>query len=253
MLGAIIGDIIGSRFEYGGRNMPNFILFTPECEYTDDTICTVAIADAVINGADYGETLAKWCKKYPFPLGGYGSKLTAWLASPKKKAYDSWGNGSAMRVSAIGWAFDSELKTIKEASKSAKPTHSHPEGIKGAVCVADLIFLLRTKRIAKEDVADLVKERFDYDMPVLSDVKGMHDSCMETVPQAIECFLEAESFESTIRNAVEIGGDTDTTAAIAGSIAEAYYPIPQEIKEKALKYLDNDMKAIVTEFVAKFR
>ena len=220
MLGAIIGDIIGSRFEYGGRNMPNFILFTPECEYTDDTICTVAIADAVINGADYGETLAKWCKKYPFPLGGYGSKLTAWLASPKKKAYDSWGNGSAMRVSAIGWAFDSELKTIKEASKSAKPTHSHPEGIKGAVCVADLIFLLRTKRIAKEDVADLVKERFDYDMPVLSDVKGMHDSCMETVPQAIECFLEAESFESTISISEPIYVFTVRTVARSVSVVE---------------------------------
>ncbi|MBQ1884348.1 MAG: ADP-ribosylglycohydrolase family protein [Bacteroidales bacterium] len=253
MLGAIIGDIVGSRFEYGGRNVSNFKLFTPECAFTDDTICTVAIADAIINGAEYSDNLVKWCTKYPFPLGGYGSKLTQWLKSEHQKPYDSWGNGSAMRVSAIGWAFDSEAKTVKEAIKSAKPTHSHPEGIKGAICVANLIYVLRNKQLLKEDVADYVKEHFEYNMPILSEVKGMHDSCMEAVPDAIECFLEAHDFESTIRNAVELGGDTDTTAAIAGSIAEAKYPIPQEMKEQALKYLDNDMKAIIAEFFAKFR
>ena len=253
MLGAIIGDIVGSRFEYGGRNMPNFKLFTPECAFTDDTICNIAIADAIIKGLDYGENLILWCTKYPYPLGGYGSKFLEWLTSSKHKAYDSWGNGSAMRVSSIGWAFDSESKTEKEAIKSAKPTHSHPEGIKGAVCVATLIFKLRTKKLLKEDIPDYIKEHFEYDLPILSDVKGMNDTCMTTVPQAIQCFMGADCFEKAIRNAVEIGGDTDTTASIAGAIAEAYYPIPQEIKEKALKYLDNDMKAIVAEFFAKFR
>ena len=253
MLGAIIGDIVGSRYEYGGRNMINFPLFSSECAFTDDTICTVAIADAVINGLDYGENLVKWCKKYPFPFGGYGSRFVNWLNNSEHKPYDSWGNGSAMRVSAIGWAFDSEQKTLKEAAKSAKPTHSHPEGIKGAVCVASLIYKLRNRKIVKEDIPDYVKDEYDYDLPILNEVNKMSDSCMETIPEAIQCFVEADSFENTIRKAVEIGGDTDTTAAIAGSIAEAYYPIPQEIKEKAFKYLPAEIKAVIAEFIAKFR
>lgn len=253
MLGAIIGDIVGSRFEYGGRNMPNFKLFTPECTFTDDTICIAAIADAVINGGDYAECLLKWCAKYPFPFGGYGSKFKEWLDNPSHKAYNSWGNGSAMRVSAIGWAFDSIQKTMKEAERSAKITHSHPEGIKGAVCIATLIYQLRNKELIKEDIPDWLDVNFEYHLPDLSEVKGMNDSCMETVPQAIQCFMESDDFENTIRKAVAIGGDTDTTAAIAGAVAEALYPIPKEIKEKAIKYLSADIKALIAEFFAKFR
>ncbi|MCQ2975404.1 MAG: ADP-ribosylglycohydrolase family protein [Bacteroidales bacterium] len=253
MLGAIIGDIIGSRFEFGGKNLSNFKLFTSECSFTDDTICTIAIAEALTTNMDYKECLLKWCKKYPYPMGGYGSRLNKWLGSTDNKPYDSWGNGSAMRVSPIGWAFDSLAKTEKEAERSAKPTHSHPEGIKGAKCVAMLIYKLRKREILKEEIADWVNKMFEYELPLLENASGVGETCMETVPQAIACFLEANNFENTIRNAIVLGGDTDTTGAIAGAIAEAYYTIPKEIKEQALKYLPFEMKSVIAEFFAKFR
>ena len=232
MLGAIIGDIVGSRFEFGPAPMAGFELFTPDCDYTDDTICTIAIADAIMNHRDYSE----------------------WVFADEHKPYGSYGNGSAMRVSSVGWLFNDIDTVMEEAKRSAEVSHNHEEGIRGAVCTATLIYWLRTVRITKDEVEHSIKRKFGYDIPPLKDVMrigslGHFDgTCQETVPAAIRCFLDSESFEDAIRKAVLADGDTDTKGAITGSIAEAYYEIPDEIIDKALSYLPKDMLDIVTQF-----
>ena len=259
MLGAIIGDIIGSRFEFSEPPKPGFKLFTPECSYTDDTICTIAIADAIMNGKSYRDALLEWCRRYPNPMGGYGNRFYHWLFDEGTPSTDSFGNGSAMRVSSIGWLFD-DYDSVKEQSRrSAEVSHSHPEGIKGAQCVASLIYWLRTCRVTKEQVAASVKRSFGYEIPPMRDILriGSHGhfdgTCQETVPMAIRCFLDAESFEETIRLAVLCDGDTDTKAAIAGSIAEAYYEIPTELLEHAFAYLPAEMLDVLQQFLRQVK
>lgn len=251
MLGAIIGDIVGSRFEFNNTNKTDFELFTPECSYTDDTICTVAIADAILNGKSYKDSLLEWCRKYPNPKGAYGGSFARWIHEKNPQPYNSFGNGSAMRVSPVGWAFDTYQKVLKQAEQSALVSHSHPEGIKGAQCVADLIFHLRTGNIDKDAVMRCIKHSFRYEiLPVdhIRETNTFNETCQGTVPQAISCFLEAKNFEETIRLAVSIGGDSDTIAAIAGSIAESYYLIPENIKSQALAFIPGDMRTIVEQF-----
>lgn len=254
MLGAIIGDIVGSRFEFGPPPQAGFELFTPDCGYTDDTICTIAIADAIMNHRDYGESLVDWCTRYPDPMGSYGGMFHQWLLSDDYKPYGSYGNGSAMRVSPVGWLFNDIDTVMLEARRSAEVSHNHEEGIRGAECTATLIYWLRTVRITKAEVEHSVRKKFGYELPSLRDVMrigslGHFDgTCQETVPAAIRCFLDSESFEDTVRKAVLADGDTDTKAAIAGSIAEAYYEIPDEIIDKALGYLPKDMLEVVTKF-----
>ena len=259
MIGAIIGDIVGSRFEFGDPPQKGFELFTSECNYTDDTICTVAVADAVLRGIDYGQSLKEWCRRYPNPMGGYGNRFYHWLFDEGTPSTDSFGNGSAMRVSSIGWLFD-DYDSVKEQSRrSAVVSQSHPEGIKGAQCVASLIYWLRTCRITKEQVAASVKRSFGYEIPPMRDILriGSHGhfdgTCQETVPMAIRCFLDAESFEETVRLAVLCDGDTDTKAAIAGSIAEAYYEIPTELLEQAFAYLPAEMLDVLQQFLRQVK
>ena len=259
MIGAIIGDIVGSRFECGDPPQKGFELFTQECNYTDDTICTVAVADAVLRGIDYEQSLKEWCRRYPNPMGGYGNRFYHWLFDEGTPSTDSFGNGSAMRVSSIGWLFD-DYDSVKEQSRrSAVVSHSHPEGIKGAQCVASLIYWLRTCRVTKEQVAASVKRSFGYEIPPMRDILriGSHGhfdgTCQETVPMAIRCFLDAESFEETIRLAVLCDGDTDTKAAIAGSIAEAYYEIPTELLEHAFAYLPAEMLDVLQQFLRQVK
>ncbi len=259
MIGAIIGDIVGSRFEFGDPPQKGFELFTQECNYTDDTICTVAVADAVLRGIDYEQSLKEWCRRYPNPMGGYGNRFYHWLFDEGTPSTDSFGNGSAMRVSSIGWLFD-DYDSVKEQSRrSAVVSHSHPEGIKGAQCVASLIYWLRTCRVTKEQVAASVKRSFGYEIPPMCDILriGSHGhfdgTCQETVPMAIRCFLDAESFEETIRLAVLCDGDTDTKAAIAGSIAEAYYEIPTELLEQAFAYLPAEMLDVLQQFLRQVK
>jgi len=255
MIGAIIGDIIGSRYEFGDPPQKGFELFTPECDYTDDTICTIAVADAVLHGKDYGQSLKEWCRRYPNPMGGYGHRFHHWLFDEGTQPNDSFGNGAAMRVSSIGWLFDDYDSVKEQARLSAVVSHAHPEGVKGAQCVASLIYWLRTCRITKEEVERSVKRSFDYDIPPMADIIriGSHGhfdgTCQETVPMAIRCFLDAESFEDTIRLAVLCDGDTDTKAAIAGSIAEAYYEVPDDILERAFDYLPDEMLAVLQQFL----
>jgi ADP-ribosylglycohydrolase len=259
MLGAIIGDIIGSRFEFGPPPENGFKLFTDDCNYTDDTICTVAVADAILNGRPYKESLLEWCRRYPTPMGGYGPRFLDWIESENPLPNNSYGNGSAMRVSPVGWLFDDYEQILSEARKSAEVSHCHAEGIRGAQCVAEVILWLRHMRFTKGSLERKVKKFFGYDIPPLKDIMrigktGHFDGiCQETVPWAIRCFLEANDFEETIRLAVMCDGDTDTKAAIAGSIAEACYPVPDELAEQAVDYLPKDMLNILDQFYERLQ
>lgn len=254
MIGAIIGDIIGSRFEFGPAPEKNFELFTSDCSYTDDTILTIAVADAILNHRPYQEALLDWGHRYPNPKGGYGNMFFQWLHSPSPLPYSSYGNGSAMRVSAVGWLFDDYHDVMREAKRSAEVTHCHNEGIKGAQCIASLIYWLRTVRITKHEVERAVKRSFGYELPPLEDIYklGSEDhfdsSCQESVPWSIRCFLESENFEDAVRIAIMADGDTDTKGAITASIAEAFYEIPDWMIEKSYEYLPDDMLEIIQQF-----
>lgn len=256
MLGAIIGDIVGSRFEFDETPESEFDLFMekPRCDYTDDTVMTVAVADAIMNGRNYRDALHDWGRRYPQPKGGYGGMFAEWLAADDPMPYNSWGNGAAMRVSAVGWLFSDYHDVMREAKQSALCSHLHKEAVRGAQCVATLIYWLRTCRITKEEVEGAVKRNFGYDIPPMRDIykigaQGHFDSsCQETVPWAIRCFLDSESFEDAIRKAVMAGGDTDTKAAICGSIAEAFYTIPEIFYDKACAYLEPDMLGVLEQF-----
>lgn len=254
MLGAIIGDIVGSRFEFDQVPEEGFELFTDDCSFTDDTICTVAIADAILNGRSYKDSLIDWCHRYPNPMGGYGTMFHKWLMSANPLPVASYGNGSAMRVSPVGWLFDEYREVLDQAKQSAECSHCHSEGVKGAQCVAVVIYWLRTCRLTREEIEGAVVRNFGYDIPPLSDINrigklGHFDStCQETVPWALRCFLESDNFEDAIRKAVMARGDTDTKGAITGSMAEAYFHVPVELAEKAFRYLPKDILDIVDQY-----
>ena len=262
MLGAIIGDIVGSIYEFDNIKTKNFNLFTNEMFFTDDTVMTVAIADAIINGAkpeNFILSMKKWGGDYIDK--SYGHSFRRWLKSENSEPYNSWGNGSAMRVSPCGWIaklnipFEEGLKLTEDlAKKSAEVTHNHPEGIKGAQATASSIFFMRHGKSKnaieeyKNKLKDYIQNKYKYDLNfTLNEIRpsyAFNESCQKTVPQAIVSFLESENFEDAIRNAISIGGDSDTLAAITGSIAEASYGIPEDIKEKAISYLDNEIKEL---------
>ncbi len=254
MLGSIIGDIVGSRFEFDEKPVEGFELFTSDCDFTDDTVCTVAIADAILNGREYRDALLDWCHRYPNPKGAYGSMFQKWLSSANATPQASYGNGSAMRVSPVGWLFHDYSEVMEEAKQSAQVSHCHKEGIKGAQCIATCIYWLRTVRLTKDDMESAVEKNFGYTLPPLRDIykigsEGHFDSiCQETVPWALRCFLDANDFEDTLRKAIMARGDTDTKAAIACSLAEACYEIPEKIVTKALDYLPTDMLRIIEQF-----
>ena len=262
MLGAIIGDIVGSIYEFDNIKTKNFNLFTNEMFFTDDTVMTIAIADAIINGAkpeNFILSMKKWGCNYIEK--SYGASFINWLTSETSEPYNSWGNGSAMRVSPCGWIaklnipFEEGLKLTEDlAKKSAEVTHNHPEGIKGAQATASSIFFMRHGKSKnaieeyKNKLKDYIQNKYKYDLNfTLNEIRpsyAFNESCQKTVPQAIVSFLESENFEDAIRNAISIGGDSDTLAAITGSIAEAAYGIPENIKEKAISYLDNEIKEL---------
>ncbi|TXJ20692.1 ADP-ribosylglycohydrolase family protein [Brachyspira aalborgi] len=267
MLGAIIGDIVGSIYEFDNIKTKDFNLFTNEMFFTDDTVMTVAIADAIINGAkpeNFILSMKKWGVDYIDK--SYGRSFRRWLKSENSEPYNSWGNGSAMRVSPCGWVaklsepFEEGLKLTEDlAKKSAEVTHNHPEGIKGAQATASSIFFMRHGKSKnaieeyKNKLKDYIQNKYKYDLNfTLNEIRpsyAFNESCQKTVPQAIVSFLESENFEDAIRNAISIGGDSDTLAAITGSIAEASYGIPEDIKEKAISYLDNKIKELYNKWV----
>lgn len=244
MLGAIIGDIVGSRFEFNNTNRTNFELFHKDCSFTDDTICTVAIADALIRKIPYKDALLEWCRKYPNPMGGYGGRFAQWIASDNPQPYNSYGNGSAMRVSPVAWHYNG-LNDIKAAAvQTAIPTHNHTEGIKGAETVAHAIWQMRITHY-KADVVNVVNKYYPY-FRTMKFPKGVFDeTCMGTVPLAFQIFLSSNSFEDAIRRAVAWGGDSDTLAAIVGSLAEAYWGISWNMGCKAISYLPTEMQDVI--------
>lgn len=260
MYGAITGDIIGSQFEFDrGNKSREFELFGKNCEYTDDTVMTVAVAEALLDaGKDADETtvkeklicsLKKWGKKYPY--AGYGNRFKLWVLSDKSEPYGSYGNGSGMRVSPVGWLYDSMERTREVARWTAEITHNHPEGIKGAESTAAAIFMAR-HHAAFEEISNYIEDEFGYDLSrTLDEIRPDYchvEDCMKTMPEAFTCFLEAGSYEECIRNVMYIGGDTDTLGAIAGAIAEAYWGIPEDLIRKAKEYLPDDIKAVVERF-----
>ncbi|EGV35317.1 ADP-ribosylglycohydrolase family protein [Neisseria weaveri] len=250
MLGAAIGDVVGSRFEFNNIKCKQFELFTHESFYTDDTVCTVAVAEWVLGDCrgNLNNIMQKWCRRYP--QASYGVNFAEWIHSDMPRPYNSWGNGSAMRVSAVGWRFDTLEETLFRAEESAYITHDHPEGVKGAQATAAAIFLAR-QGIEKEKIRRYIEEKFQYNLDRTCDMirpgYQFNESCMETVPEAIIAFLEGKDFEDSIRLAVSLGGDSDTLAAITGSIAEAYYGIPQYMKQSILRYIPYELGKVLLE------
>ena len=259
MYGAILGDIIGSPYEWRNIKSKDFPLFSRHPRFTDDTVMTIAVADAFLdaqpNAADDWTTnrlingLRMWGRKYP--RAGYGVRFNLWLQVQKPIPYNSFGNGSAMRVSSVAWLYNSVDAVRKAARMSAEITHNHPEGIKGAEATAAAIFLARTGN-SKAEIKDYIVRNFHYDLSrtcdeIRPDYRHI-ESCQQTVPEAITAFLEGNDFEDVIRTAVSLGGDCDTLTAIAGSIAEGFYGVPECLKAECRNRVPEDMRAVLTHF-----
>jgi ADP-ribosylglycohydrolase len=250
MLGAIVGDIVGSIYEFNNHRSKDFPLFGEDCKFTDDTVLTIAVADCLMNNGNYTEYIKNYARKYTGR--GYGGRFRQWISSESMEPYNSWGNGSAMRVSAVGFAYNDLEAVMNEAKRSAEVTHNHPEGIKGAQATAVAIFMAR-KGQSKEQIKAAIAQSFDYDLNRTVDqirpTYIFNESCQGTVPEAIIAFLESTDFEDAIRNAISLGGDSDTLACITGGIAEAFYGgVPTDIAKKALSYLDFNMREVVEKF-----
>lgn len=271
ILGAIIGDTVGSIYEFHNIKTTHFEFFGMGCDYTDDSIMTVAVAKWLIEDktrsiSKLEEYFLDFGQRYRYPKGGYGGGFKTWLFHPEmlkdyngygvsnsgRRPYNSWGNGSAMRVSSVGWACDSLDETLHVAKISAEITHNHPEGIKGAQAAASAIFLAKTGK-SKEEIKNYISSKFGYDLNRTCDeIRPRYrfdGSCQGTVPEAIIAFLESSDFESAIRLAISLGGDSDTLACITGGIAEAFYKfIPMPIKSKILSIIPEEFKTILGNF-----
>ena len=263
MIGAIIGDISGSRFEFdrSPKTVEGYEIFDEECCFTDDTVMTVGVAEGLMDaGKDADADTIKKCvirsmRRYGqrYPGAGYGGRFFLWVLGPEAgaKLYNSFGNGSAMRVSSAGWLYDSPERIREAARATAEVSHNHPEGMKGAESVAAAIYMARTGS-SKEEIKEYVEREFGYDLGRTCDeIRPTYhhvESCQETVPQAFAAFLEGDSFEGVVRLAISLGGDCDTLTDIAAAMAEAYYGVPEELKEKALTYLPEDLKAVLFRF-----
>lgn len=274
MIGAIIGDIVGSVYEWNNIKTKEFPFFQDKCFFTDDTVMTIAVAQGLMDGGtedDFIDAMKKYGRMYP--NAGYGGRFGAWLFSDSRQPYHSWGNGSAMRVSPCGWVMDCGFTARtgmwpsngrERARLSAAVTHNHPEGIKGAMAVADAIFMCRyyfggycgddetpisdDPEECKRRIKKHIESEYGYDLSSsLDEIRPTYrfnESCQDTVPQAIIAFLESTDFEDAIRNAISLGGDSDTLAAITGGIAEAAYGVPQWMKERAWEYLDEPLREV---------
>jgi ADP-ribosylglycohydrolase len=255
MIGAIAGDIIGSVYEHHPIKTKEFPLFHPQCRYTDDTVLTVAIAQAIMNDRDYEKAVLEMGRRYPH--AGYGASFLRWLHSSAHRPYNSWGNGAAMRVSPVGFAFESPDTVLEEAARTAEISHNHPEGIKGAQATALSVYLARTagdKALIRKEIG----MRFGYDLDRgVDDIRPSYTfdiSCQGTVPEAIISFLDAGSYEDAVRNAISLGGDSDTLACIAGGIAEAFYgPVDATVLRKVQESLPRDLWDITQQFCSTYR
>lgn len=254
MLGAIIGDIIGSRWEFNPTNNYNFEWLSEENEFTDDTICTVAVADALLNGRDFGESIHDWCNRYPHPMGGYGERFAQWVQSANPVPYGSFGNGAAMRPSPVAYWFRNIDEVLDAAAGSALPSHNHDEGIKGAQTVALAIFkALQFGQEAPEHIDDILADcvKFSgYDINIKKEnvINCFDETCQGTVPVALWIIGISGNFEDAVRKAVSLGADADTLGAIVGSIAEAIWGIPEEMKKEIMNFLPEEMKQVIKDF-----
>ena len=267
MIGNILGDAAGSVYEFNNIKSKDFEIVNPNADYTDDSILTIATADWILNGGDIAHIYSRYGNDNPCPMGGYGGGFARWLVVSQRigdySPYGSCGNGSAMRVGPVGWAFDTEADVLAKAKESAECTHNHPEGIKGAQATALAIFMAR-KGASADEIRNRITELFDYDLSLSVDeirpryswdgldgiVSGA--TCQGSVPQAIVCALEATDFEDAICNAVSIGGDSDTIACIAGGIAEARFGVPDNLRKWAESLLPTAFRDILTTFESKF-
>ena len=260
MLGAIIGDIVGSRWEFNPSNDYHFELFSDKNGFTDDTICTIAVADALLHhDSDFGKYIHRWCRKYPHPKGGYGGRFAQWVMSDNPKPYGSFGNGAAMRISPVAWFSLNAIGKMETAEKATACTHNHPEGIKGAKAVVTAIHDCLEmhhlyEHIGRDEIMNHGLKRainhFGYSIDIkLENVQNRFDeTCQGTVPVAFWIISQSISFEDAIRKAVSLGADADTLGAIVGSIAEAIWGIPEWMKKKALSYLPKDMRDVLAAF-----
>ena len=257
LIGAVIGDIAGSIYEFNPHKSKDINLQNKDMEYTDDTIMTIAVADWILNDKKLTKKglvtrMQQWGRKYPNPMGAYGGMFSQWLLSNNPKPYNSWGNGAAMRVAAVGFAFSSLEETLKVAKKSAEVTHNHPEGIKGAQATAAAIFMARTG-YTKDEIRRYISENYGYDMNrTCDDIRPTYSfdgSCQGTVPESIIAFLDSKDYEDAIRLCISLGGDADTMGAITGAIAGAYYhQMPYDLYEFAINKLPDDIKGIIKLF-----
>lgn len=268
MLGGIIGDIVGSIYEFNNIRRKDFEFYGKQCEFTDDSILSFATAKYLMDRSQApAHYYVDFAKRYPSPMGSYGNSFVRWVAQSTKDhiqpPYNSCGNGSAMRVGPVGWAYETEQETMEGAKESAECTHNHPEGIKGAQATAMAIFWARHGKSAKE-IGEAIGQQFGYDLSMSVeelqrryswngiDGTGNGGICQESVPQAIICALKATSFEDAVRNAISIGGDSDTIGCITGSIAEALYGIPEDVYAKGLSYLNDELRTLLEAFEAKY-
>ena len=261
MIGAITGDIIGSPYEFGeNKKTKDFQFFSRYSTYTDDSVMTIAVAEALLNSLNVNDdtiiknnliaSLKKWGNNYPY--AGYGSMFRQWLKSNNSQPYNSFGNGSAMRVSSAGWLYNTIEETRHIARLTAEITHNHPEGIKGAEATASAIFLARNGA-SKEVIYNYITNEFEYNLNrTCHEIRPSYqfnETCPGSVPEAIIAFLEGNSYKDVIRNAVSLGGDSDTIACIAGGIAEAYYGYPSDLTKECLQRITPDMTVVLVNFM----
>ncbi|MBX9623935.1 MAG: ADP-ribosylglycohydrolase family protein [Gemmataceae bacterium] len=254
MLGAVVGDVIGSVHERAGTKTRDFPLFVRESRFTDDTVLSVAVADCLLSGRDYADAFHDYYAVYPG--AGYGKAFVEWASQRRREPYGSWGNGSAMRVAPVAWAFGTLAEVVREAGRTAAVTHDHPEGVRGAEAVAAAVFLARTGH-PKDGIRGHVETAFGYDLSArLDDLRPAYRfdvSCQGSVPQSLIAFLESDGYEDAVRNAVSLGGDADTMACIAGAVAEAFYGgVSAAVAEPALARLDDRLRGVVEAFTARF-
>lgn len=253
-LGAIAGDVIGSVHERAGTKTTEFPLFTGRSRFTDDSVLTAAVADALVNRRGYADAILDWARAYP--RAGYGGAFRRWMTSCDPQPYGSYGNGSAMRAGPVGWAFDTLDEVLAEARRSAEVTHDHPEGIKGAQALAAAVFLARTGS-SKEEIRSLVSARFGYDLSRrVEEIRpgyAFDVSCQGSVPEALVAFLDSTGWEDAVRLSISLGGDADTLACMTGAVAEAFYgEVPREIASRVLERLDDRLRRTMEEFAERF-
>ena len=258
MLGAIIGDIVGSVYEFQNTKSTDFDLFTPWTKFTDDTVMTMAVAKWLVEDESHSlQGLVYYMQELgrKYPNAGYGGNFDAWLYRENPQPYNSWGNGAGMRVSPVGLYAKTLDEALALAAVTAAVTHNHPEGVKGAQAIATSVFLCKEGK-TKEEIRDYVERVFDYDLHrKIADIRPSYSfdvSCQGSVPEAIIAFLEGNTYEEVIRLAISLGGDSDTIACMAGAIAACMYPIPDDIREKGMSYLPHEFKKVIEEFEDKY-